>query len=136
MATKTTTKYYEAVGRRKSAVARVRLHTGVKKTTFTINERPIESYFPTDELSRIVRDAIATSGIKDTFNITAKIQGGGSHSQAEAMRHGIARVLTKIDPELRTSLKKAGFMKRDPRSKERKKPGLKKARKAAQWSKR
>lgn len=136
MATKTATKYYEAVGRRKSAVARVRLHTGAKKTTFTINNRSIENYFPTEELSQIVRDALVTSGIKDAFDITAKIQGGGSHAQAEAMRHGIARALSILNPELRTALKKQGFIKRDPRSKERKKPGLKKARKSPQWSKR
>lgn len=136
MATKAPAKYFEAVGRRKTAVARVRLHEGAKKTSYTMNERPIEEYFPTEELSQTVRDALTTSGISDTFEITAKIQGGGAHAQAEAVRHGIARALTKFDAELRSSLKKAGYIKRDPRSKERKKPGLKKARKSAQWSKR
>jgi len=136
MTTKSPTKYYEAVGRRKSAVARVRLHEGAKKTTFKINDRTIESYFPTGELSQVVRDAIMTSGLKESFEITAKIEGGGSHAQAEAMRHGIARALTEFNPELRAVLKRAGFLKRDPRSTERKKPGLKKARKSPQWSKR
>ena len=136
MATKSPTKYYEAVGRRKSAVARVRLHEGAKKMTFKVNDRPVESYFPTNELSQVVRDAFMTSGIKESFEVTAKIEGGGSHAQAEAMRHGIARALTEFNPELRTVLKKAGFLKRDPRSTERKKPGLKKARKSPQWSKR
>ncbi len=136
MATKTATTYFEAVGRRKTAVARVRLHTGAKKMSYTINERPIESYFPTEELAQTVRDAFVTTELKDSFDVTMKIQGGGAHAQAEAARHGIARALTIFDPELRTKLKKAGFLKRDPRSVERKKPGLKKARKSPQWSKR
>jgi len=136
MATKTATKYYEAVGRRKTAVARVRLHEGAKKMSFTINERPIEDYFPTEELSQTVREAFTTSGTTTSFDVTVKVQGSGAHAQAEAVRHGIARALTEFNPELRTSLKKAGHLRRDPRSVERKKPGLKKARKSAQWSKR
>jgi len=137
MATKATTKkYFEAVGRRKTAIARVRLHLGAKKNSFTINDRAMESYFPTNELSETVRDAMATSGVKESFEVTAKIQGGGPHAQAEAMRHGISRALSLFNPEFRSPLKKAGFIKRDPRSVERKKPGLKKARKSPQWSKR
>jgi small subunit ribosomal protein S9 len=126
-------KYIETVGRRKTSVARVRI-TPASKTTFLVNEKELEKYFPTKEMQNIVGQAL--SEIKDKFKITAKIYGGGIHSQSEALRHGIARALVSFDLELRKSLKKAGYLKRDPRSKERRKFGLKKARKAPQWSKR
>lgn len=129
-------KYFEAVGRRKTSVARVRIYPGSKKTTFTINEKPIEEFFATEDLRQTSKDPIVTSEIKEGFDITAKVNGGGINSQAEALRHGIARALIEFDPELRGVLKKAGYLKRDPRTKERKKFGLKKARKAPQWSKR
>lgn len=137
--TKTTKKekvrYIEAVGRRKNAVARVRI-TEAGKTHFVVNERELQTYFPTDELQNIVRDPFAKTKVAAKFSVSALIKGGGIHAQAEAMRHGVSRALVSYDEELRGKLKKSGFLKRDPRQKERKKFGLKKARKAAQWSKR
>lgn len=127
------TRYIESVGRRKTSVARVRI-TPASKNSFVVNDKDLEAYFGTKELQMIVKQPL--SEIKDKFKITAKILGGGIHSQAEAMRHGIARSLVSNDLELRKELKKAGYLKRDPRSKERRKFGLKKARKAPQWSKR
>jgi small subunit ribosomal protein S9 len=128
-------KYIEGIGRRKSAVARVRI-TPASKNTFQINEKPIAEYFPTKELQKIAEEALTNIELKDTFKVTAKIKGGGIHAQAESVRLGLARALEKHDGELRKVLKPKGFLKRDPRVVERKKPGLKKARKAAQWSKR
>lgn len=127
-------KYIEAVGRRKTAVARVRL-TPASKNSFVINEKDLESYFPTEEMRLIVTSAVkeAKAG---SYKISAKLIGGGIHAQSEALRHAISRALVKEDPHTRTTLKKAGMLKRDPRSKERRKFGLKKARKAPQWSKR
>lgn len=127
--------YYEAVGRRKTSVARVRLFPK-KQRSYTINDRSLEDYFPTKTLQKQARDPLDVSDTKQEFTVSAIIRGGGVHSQAGALRHGIARALEKYDPELRQGLKKAGFIKRDPRVKERKKFGLKKARKRAQWSKR
>ena len=132
---KETKKYIEAVGRRKTAVARVRI-TESNKSRFTINERDIQAYFPTEELRSIVRDAFSKSKVPVKFSVSALIKGGGVHAQAEAVRHGISRALISYDENLRGVLKESGYLKRDPRMKERKKPGLKKARKAAQWSKR
>ncbi|MEQ1500017.1 MAG: 30S ribosomal protein S9 [Parcubacteria group bacterium] len=130
---KTSEKYIEAVGRRKTAVARVRI-TPATKTTFLVNEKDLEGYFPTAEMQTLVKQPLKEIGEK--FKITAHIKGGGAHSQSEAMRHGIARALVDNDEMLRKTLKKAGYLKRDPRAKERRKFGLKKARKAPQWSKR
>ncbi len=127
-------KYVEAVGRRKTATARVRI-TPASKNSFKINDRDLASYFPTAELRKIVEEAL--NKIKNiNFNVSVHIKGGGVHSQAEAVRHGIARALVKYDENSKTKLKTAGFLKRDPRAKERRKFGLKKARKAPQWSKR
>ena len=126
-------RYIEAVGRRKTSVARVRI-TPSLKTSFTINEKELGVYFPTVELQKR-----ALSPMKDAtgdYVLTAKINGGGISSQAEALRHGIARALIAEKPELRSTLKAKGFLKRDPRAKERRKFGLKKARKAPKWSKR
>lgn len=128
-----THKYIEAVGRRKTSVARVRL-TPAAKTSVIINEREFENYFPTAELRSTVMSVFADAPEK--FAVSVKLTGGGVSSQAQALRHGIARALTKNEPELRTKLKVKGFLKRDPRAKERRKFGLKKARKAPQWSKR
>ncbi len=128
-------KYIEAVGRRKTAVARVRI-TPAGKTTFVINGKDLHEYFPVKEMQVIIKQPIAESEKSEKFKISAKIVGGGAHSQAEAMRHGIARALVSGNGELRKDLKKAGYLKRDPRSKERRKFGLKKARKSPQWSKR
>jgi small subunit ribosomal protein S9 len=130
-----TKKYTEAVGRRKTSTARVRL-TEASKNNLKINDKDSTVYFPTKELQRIVHDALSTGKQAEKYDITVVVKGGGSHSQAEAVRHGISRALIEIDEELRHDLKKAGFLKRDPRMKERRKFGLKKARKAPQWSKR
>ena len=127
-------RYTEAIGRRKTASARVRI-TPASKNTFKINNRDVASYFPTEELRKIVEEVV--SKVKSgNFDISVHIKGGGIHSQAEALRHGIARALVKYDETSRTKLKVAGFLKRDPRAKERRKFGLKKARNAPQWSKR
>ena len=126
-------KYLEAVGRRKTAVARVRL-TPSSKVEVTINDGKFEKYFPTRELQRTVLEAL--NEVSDKFTISAKLVGGGVAAQAEAVRLGIARALLDHDIELRGKLKAKGFLKRDPRAKERRKFGLKKARKAPQWSKR
>jgi small subunit ribosomal protein S9 len=132
---KDSARYIETVGRRKTAIARVRITTDPKQS-YTINDRNLENYFPTTELRRIVTEAMESAKTADKFKITVKLKGGGIHSQAEALRHGISRALIKYDKELRGKMKKAGYLKRDPRAKERRKFGLKKARKAPQWSKR
>ncbi len=126
-------RYIEAVGRRKTSIARVRI-TPSTKTTFVINDKELEKYFPTKELHTIANEPFVETPHK--FSVSAKISGGGIHSQAEALRHGIARAIVDYDQNFRKTLKKAGYLKRDPRAKERRKFGLKKARKAPQWSKR
>jgi small subunit ribosomal protein S9 len=128
-------KYIETVGRRKTAIARVRI-TPAAKSSCVVNGADVDSYFKTDELRLIAIEAISTTKLPVKFKITANIKGGGSNGQAEALRHGVARALILYDLELRKKLKSAGFLKRDPRAKERRKFGLKKARKAPQWSKR
>ncbi len=135
-AIKTTDKYIEAIGRRKTATARIRI-TPSSKMSYDINGKTIEEYFSTKELIKVINDAYAESKLTETkFKITVIVKGGGINGQAEAVRHGIARALIDWDKELRGKLKKAGFLKRDPRAKERRKFGLKKARKSPQWSKR
>ncbi len=129
-----TKKYIEAIGRRKTSVARVRI-TPSTKTHFKINERDLATYFVTEELRKIAEEALGKTETEH-FTVSAHIKGGGIHSQAEALRHGIARALVLHDIELKGKLKPAGLLKRDPRAKERRKFGLKKARKAPQWSKR
>jgi len=128
-------RYIEAVGRRKTAVARVRI-TETSKVKFTVNDKDADVYFPTDELRAIIRDALSKSKLPIKFSVSALVKGGGIHAQAEALRHGVTRAIVSYDEELRSKLKKLGFLKRDPRMKERKKFGLKKARKSPQWSKR
>lgn len=128
-------RYIEAIGRRKTAVARVRI-TEAGKAKFIVNDKDSDSYFKTDELRAITRDALSKSKLPVKFSVSALVKGGGIHAQAEALRHGITRALVEYDEELRGKLKKLGFLKRDPRMKERKKFGLKKARKSPQWSKR
>jgi small subunit ribosomal protein S9 len=130
-----TARYIEGIGRRKTAVARVRI-TPSKKNTFVINEKTLEDYFPTEELQKVVTDALDLEKVTDTFDVSVKVSGSGIHSQAEAVRHGLARGLNEHDGDLRGDLKKAGFLKRDSRSVERKKAGFRKARKKEQWSKR
>ena len=114
-------------------MARVRLTPG-SKSSITVNESEFEKYFPTEELRRTVLAAFHE--LPEKFAVTAKLTGGGIASQAEALRHGLSRALIVHEPQLRTKLKVKGFLKRDPRAKERRKFGLKKARKAPQWSKR
>ncbi len=126
-------KYIETVGRRKTASARVRIQTSTKPS-ITVNGKQVDEYFATPEWQHAVRSPLAHSDEK--FAITAVVRGGGIAAQAVAVRHGIARALVDFDLEKRTDLKKAGYLKRDPRAKERRKPGLKKARKSPQWSKR
>ncbi len=131
----TTHKYIETVGRRKTSVARARL-TPSAKASMLINDKSIENYFTVAEQRAIVMDAITASKLEQKFTVTVMVNGGGVNSQAEAIRHAIARALITFDLTLRKDLKKAGYLKRDPRAKERRKFGLKKARKAPQWSKR
>ena len=127
--------YFEAVGRRKTSIARVRMFEA-PKNSFTVNDKDIETYFPTETLRMTVKEPMVKSKVNKKFRVTVLLKGGGISSQAGAMRHGISRALLVFDSELRKKLKQAGFIKRDPRAKERRKFGLKKARKAPQWSKR
>jgi small subunit ribosomal protein S9 len=121
-------------GRRKEAIARVRIVPGSGK--WTINGRPLDAYFPNKVHQQIVNEPFVTLGLEDQFDVIARIAGGGVTGQAGALRLGIARALQLVDPDNRPPLKKAGFLTRDARAKERKKYGLKKARKAPQYSKR
>ena len=127
--------YIETVGRRKTSVARVRISES-GKSSFVVNDIDVDTYFPTKELQLVARDAMLKTKISQKFKITARTNGGGISSQAGAVRHGVARALMKYDSNLRKQLKELGFLKRDARMKERRKFGLKKARKAPQWSKR
>ncbi len=132
--------YVEAIGRRKTSTARVRIWQATKYS-FTVNGKDMREYFKTEEIRRLVGDPITKGvggGEKSDYKwkVEAKISGGGVHSQAEAVRHGLARALVLFDVKLRPRLKILGYLKRDPRAKERRKFGLKKARKAPQWSKR
>lgn len=139
MVEKKTEKYFEAVGRRKTSTARVRITPGAK-ASFVVNGKDAKEYFQTEESRRLVQGPIVTGGDAEEkptkWHIEAKVNGGGLHSQAEAVRHGLSRALVEFDAELRGGLKDLGYLKRDPRAKERRKFGLKKARKAPQWSKR
>lgn len=131
----TTLAYTTAVGRRKTASARVKL-TPADKTTVTVNGKPVDEYFKTKERTSITGDAFRLEEVTGDFEVMVRVQGGGVSAQAEAIRHAISRALMKGKETLRPALKAAGYLKRDPRSVERKKPGLRKARKRPQWSKR
>jgi len=124
----------QTTGRRKEAVARVRLRPGTGK--ITINKRELTDYFPSGTHQMVVTEPLRVAGTEEVYDVDATIHGGGVTGQAGALRLGIARSLVEIDPELRSQLKKAGFLTRDAREKESKKYGLKKARKAPQYSKR
>lgn len=128
-------RYWEAVGRRKRAVARVRLFTRGEKEV-VVNSKPLADYFPTIELQEAVVAALKRMKSTERFRVVAKVRGGGIRGQADAVRHGTARALMKFNPDFRKRLRKAGYLTRDPREKERKKYGLKKARRAPQWQKR
>lgn len=125
---------YMATGRRKKSVARVRLVAGEGRVV--INKREIENYFGLETLRTIVNQPLVLTANKEKFDVLVNVHGGGLSGQAGAIRHGVARALVKSDETLKSELKKAGFLTRDPRMKERKKYGLKKARKSSQFSKR
>ena len=125
---------YYGTGRRKTSVARVRLVPGEGK--IIVNKRPLDEYFGLKTLELIVTQPLNITDTVGKYDVLAKVEGGGVSGQAGAVRHGIARALLKIDGEFRLPLKKAGLLTRDPREKERRKYGLKKARKASQFSKR
>ncbi len=135
MATKKLEKYVESIGRRKEATARVRLFES-KTNSITVNDKPVTDFFKTENLQNVASEAISGTELTVKYEIIAKVHGGGISSQAESIRLGISRALVKIDEEKRKELKKKGFLKRDPRAKERRKFGLKKARKSGAWSKR
>ncbi len=136
-------KYYQAIGRRKESVAIVRLYT--KKSTdiidgdyalIRVNDKDYQAYFTDKNLQAIVESPLRKLKSTNRFKVTVKINGGGLSGQADAVKHGIARTLVTFDQNFRKKLKKAGFLTRDPRAKERRKYGLKKARKSPQWQKR
>lgn len=127
--------YSYGTGRRKSSVARVRVYPGGSGKV-TVNERDIDEYFGLETLKVIVRQPLALTGMDGKVDVVARVAGGGVSGQAGAIRHGISRALLQVDEELRSDLKKAGFLTRDPRMKERKKYGLKAARRSPQFSKR
>ena len=128
-------KFFEGLGRRKTATARVRLLAEAEKENL-INGRPLENYFPTNELQETIFSPFKKMECLGQFGLSVRVKGGGISAQAEAVRHGIAKALVLFDPEMRKKLKKAGFLTRDPRMRERKKFGLKRARRAPQWAKR
>jgi small subunit ribosomal protein S9 len=132
---KETSKYLEAVGRRKTAVARVRFWTK-GKGEFIINGKSYKEYFPISRLQKVAVSSLDTMKCLENFKTQVLVKGGGSSAQAEAVRHGTARVLVLFSPDFKKRLKKAGYLTRDPRMRERKKFGLKRARKAPQWQKR
>lgn len=125
---------YQGTGRRKRSVARVRLVPG--QGEILVNGKPLDAYFGLETLKVIVRQPLTVTRTLNKYDVLAKVEGGGFSGQAGAVRHGIARALLEADGELRPVLKRAGFLTRDPRMKERKKYGLKKARRAPQFSKR
>ncbi len=127
-------RYYEAVGRRKSATARVRIFT--KGEGIIINNKESKDYFALEELDELIQSPLKKMKSLDRFKVTVKVKGGGIRGQAEAVRHALSRALVVFNADFKKRLKRAGFLKRDPRVKERKKYGLKKARKAPRWSKR
>lgn len=135
MTTATDKRYIEKMGRRKTSSARVRL-TPASKMNILINDKSIEDYFPTVEMQTIVNEPFTVSQTAQKFAITVLTHGGGIHSQAEAVRHGIAQALVEFDNDNKATIKKAKLLTRDSRAKERRKFGLKKARKSPQWSKR
>lgn len=134
MAEATKTDIVRAVGRRKTAAARVRLTLG--KGEVVVNGKPLIEYFPVDLWQEKVLSPLTKTGKEKSFDVSVKVLGGGPNGQAEAVRHGIARALVKWDEALKPALKAEGYMTRDSRAKERKKPGLRRARRAHQWRKR
>lgn len=134
-AKKTTQKYIETVGRRKTAIARVRMFESAKNEV-TINDKPLDVYFGTPALRAVVMSPLEREEVVQKFHVTVKVGGGGTRAQAEAVRHGISRVLLELHPDQKKALKNLGLLKRDSRKKERKHFGFRKARKRKQWKKR
>jgi small subunit ribosomal protein S9 len=126
--------YYEGVGRRKTSVARVRLLPG--GSGIVINEKPVEEYFGREIDRYMVTSPLVATGTQGQYSVSVKVMGGGITGQAAAVQMGVARALLVADPNFRLTLRQGGFLSRDPRAKERKKPGLKRARKAPQYTKR
>ena len=126
--------YYYGTGKRKTAIAKVRLYT--QPGNIVVNGKPLEEAFPWDSWQKLINEPFEATDTRDRFRVVAKIRGGGTVSQAGALRHGIARAIQVADPSLRSPLKKAGLLTRDAREKERKKYGLRGARAAKQWTKR
>ena len=133
--TKKTDKYFEGIGRRKSATARVRIYAS-DKPEFIVNDKEANEYFSTADLQNRVRQPLIDTELVGNYRVTAKVSGSGVASQADAITLGMARALLLVDEDLRSKLRVNDLLKRDPRKKERKKPGLVKARKSPQWSKR
>lgn len=133
--TSTNTTFERAVGRRKTAAARVRLFSN-GKGTFTINGKPVAEYLPAGLCQEIVVAPLVAVGKEKDFDVTVRVVGGGTQSQAEAIRHGLSRALVKWNEDLKAVLKAEGYLTRDARAKERKKPGLRRARRGRQWRKR
>jgi small subunit ribosomal protein S9 len=129
------TQFITAVGRRKTAIATVRMQKA-EKSTVMVNGKSLKEYFKTNERAQIGIEALAKSESAEHYAVTAHVEGGGVAAQADALRHAISRAIITAEPNTRKTLKAIGFLRRDPRAKERKKPGLKKARKRPQWSKR
>jgi len=129
------TQYYEGLGRRKTATARVRLHPG-GDGSILVNNRPVDEYFSRGSDMRLVNEPLVVTSNTGRFSVTVLVKGGGITGQAGAIRLGVARALLKVDPEYRSTLRQFGLLTRDARAKERKKPGLKRARKAPQYTKR
>ncbi len=129
-------RYEEGIGRRKEATARVRLFESTGDSVFVVNNKPLEQYFTRDVDVRAIMTPLKVTNFENKFDISVKVMGGGVTGQADAVKLGIARALLKIDPELRPTLRQHGLLTRDARVKERKKPGLKRARKAPQYTKR
>jgi small subunit ribosomal protein S9 len=127
--------YYEGIGRRKTSTARVRLHSG-GTGAITVNDKPVSEYFGRQTDAQNVAAPLRLAGVEQRFDVTVKVSGGGDTGQADAVAMGVARALLVSDPELKPMLRKAGYLTRDARAKERKKPGLKRARKAPQYTKR
>lgn len=127
--------YTNAVGRRKTAIASVRM-TPAAKSSLIVNGKTALEYFKTAERAKVAEEAMVIAESAEHYAITAHVEGGGIAAQADAVRHAVSRAISKAEPKTRTALKSAGLLSRDPRAKERKKPGLVKARKAKQWSKR
>ncbi len=129
------TQFITAVGRRKTAIATVRM-IPAEKASVVVNGKTAKEYFKTSERAKVAEEALATAESAEHYAVVAHVEGGGVAAQADALRHAISRAIIKAEPNTRKILKAAKFLMRDPRAKERKKPGLKKARKRPQWSKR